>query len=179
MTDRNDIYIYNMDNAYTRRRFLGALSAGLAGATAGCLGSGSGSGNGKVESLPSPVMGNPDSDILVEVYEDFACPHCRTYVLNVLPRLKSDYIDPGVIRYEHEDFPIPVDEKWSWEVPVAARAVQDTVGDSAFWDFAKKAYENQNNYSRDLLAQMGSDVGADPEAVRKAVRNMTYRPVVE
>jgi len=170
-----------MESRLTRRRSL-ALAGGLvSGSLAGCFGLGdSPEPDGEaVESLPTPVQGDPESAVTVAVYEDFSCPHCRDFHLNVYPDVVSEFVDADRIRYEHHDFPIPVDEQWSWAVAGAARAVQDEVGDEAFFEYAALAFEEQGSYSMDVLANLANEVGADGEAVRSAAENDTYAPVLD
>ncbi|MFB6113665.1 MAG: thioredoxin domain-containing protein [Halodesulfurarchaeum sp.] len=150
------------------------------GTLAGCTGGGgSGGASGDtVESLPTPVLGEEDAPVTVKAFEDFACPHCKTFALEHLPRIRSEYVETGTVRYEHHDFPLPVDPKWSWKIPSAARAVQDTVGVSAFFEFAEIMYGNMNAYSLELVGNAAEQVGADPETVRNAAQTERYRPVV-
>jgi Protein-disulfide isomerase len=172
----------------TRRRLL-AAGVGLAGlgGLAGCLGGGGGSGadgceitdEPTVSELSPPVAGSPDAGVTVMAFEDFACPHCRTYQAEVLPAIREEYIDSGRIRYEHHDLPIPVDEKWSWWVASAARGVQDTVGDDAFFDFVDRAFERQDDYSLSAIADAASAVDAEPCPVQNDAANEVYRPVLE
>ena len=177
-----------------RRTFLGAVAGS---ALAGCLGDGSGGDGGgsdggsgtdggggttdgeTVEALPPPVMGDPKADVTVMVFSDFACPHCASFEEEVLPEIESEYVEPGRIRYEHRDFPIPVSERWSWAVAGAARAVQDGVGDDAFFEFSKACFSNQSAYSEDLLGRLAEEAGADRQAVVSAAEEGTYRPVLE
>jgi protein-disulfide isomerase len=168
----------------TRRAYLAGL-AGVSG-LAGCLGGGSSGSSGceisdepVVESLPAPVLGNPDADVTVMVFEDFSCPHCATFSLEVLPKLRESYADPGTIRYEHHDLPIPVDEKWSWKAASAARGVQDEVGDDAFFAFTHALFENQGDYSMSLLTDLANEVDAPGCAIQADAVNETYRPVLE
>ena len=171
-----------------RRAFLAAA----AGSTlAGCLGGGPGTdGDGSegggganagetVESLPPPVQGDPDADVTVMVFADFACPHCASFEAEVLPQIESEYVEPGLIRYEHRDFPIPVDEQWSWAVAGAARSVQDAAGDDAFFGYAKACFSNQSSYSFDLLGQLAEEEDVDGERVVADAQAGTYRPALE
>lgn len=164
----------------------GAGLAGLAGCTGNATPDGvSAAGDCTIESestvseLPPPVAGDPGADVSVMVFEDFSCPHCRTYHLDVYPTIASEYLDSGQVRYEHHDLPIPVDERWSWWVASAARGVQDTVGDAAFFEFAARAFERQPDYSMGALAEMAEAVGADPCAIQTDAANESYRPVLE
>ena len=177
-----------------RQALLGA--AGLTTtALAGCLGSGtSGSSSVSVDSdlpcfessgaesvdqpLPAPVKGDPEASVTVAAYEDFACPHCRDYVLDVVPEIRSQYIEPGEIRYEHHDFPIPVSEPESYTGANAARAAQARVGDEGFWVTSKQLFENQDSLGEELYSTVAEEVCLDSDAVSDAATNRKYKSTV-
>ncbi|WP_101297811.1 DsbA family protein [Halegenticoccus soli] len=175
----------------TRRKYLvaagGAATLGLAGCLSGAGtdtdGGGPGTGGdeqqNRVQKLPTPTKGSDDAPVTVQVFKDFSCPHCATFELEAVPKLESEFVEPGDVLYEHRDFPLPVDKQWSWAAPNAARAVQETVGEDAFFEYAVTLFENQSRYSMDLLANLASDVGADGAKVRSAAENGTYQPVLE
>jgi protein-disulfide isomerase len=173
----------------TRRAVLAGVGAGLVG-LAGCTGNATpggvnAAGDCTIESeptvsdLPPPVAGDPNADVTVMVFQDYACPHCRTYHLDVYPTIEEEYLASGQVRYEHHDLPIPVDERWSWWTASAARGVQDTVGDEAFFEFAVLAFERQSDLSMGTIAEMAETVGADPCAIQTDAANESYRPVLE
>lgn len=169
-------------DSFSRRRALSAVAAASAAGLAGCLG-GQGGGDG-VQSLPRPVRGDSDAAVTLTTFEDFVCPHCQTFATEVLPDLERAYIEEGTVRHEHFDFPIPVDGRWSWQVPSAARAVQDTVGTDAFFEFVHLLFtEGWSNgraqYSEDLLASLAEEVGATSDEVVSAATSNRYRPVLE
>lgn len=163
----------------TRRSVLGGGATITAGALAGCLGGGDGGGGDTVESLPTPTVGSEDASVTVQGFEDFACPHCGTFALEVLPRIESEYVESGDVVYEHHDFPLPVDPEWSWQAASAARAVQDAKGNEAFFEFTKGVYQNMDSKSIDVLRTLAERVDADPDAVESAARDLTYKPVLE
>ncbi|MFC7215497.1 thioredoxin domain-containing protein [Saliphagus sp. GCM10025334] len=187
----------------TRRRFA-ALAAGSALAGAGCLGGGDaesdGNGNGEENGngggngggngngsdvneddlLEIPVIGDPDADVTVTVFEDFGCGHCALYHTEIFPDIKEAYVDAEQIRYEHRDFPIPVQEEWSYAVASAARSVQDQEGDEAFFEFTGEIFTHwDDGYSYDLIEQVASDLGFDAEQVRADAEDVTYRDGLE
>ncbi|MFB6102524.1 MAG: thioredoxin domain-containing protein [Haloplanus sp.] len=171
----------------TRRAYL-AATAGI-GLVTGCLGGG-GSGEGgtngcdvdpepTVSELPAPTLGASDASVTVAAFEDFACPHCATYSLEVFPEIRTEYVETGVVRYEFHDFPIPVDERWSWQAASAARGVQDETDDETFFEYAHLLFENQEDFSLGLLTDLANEVGAPRCAIQADAVNETYRPVVK
>lgn len=129
--------------------------------------------------LAAPTLGPSDADVTVLAFEDFACPHCATYSLEVLPQLRSEYVETGVVSYEFRDFPIPVDEQWSWQAASAARGVQDETDDQTFFDYSHALFENQGDFSAGLVTDLADDVEAPGCAIQADAVNETYRPVIE
>lgn len=172
----------NPTDGRSRRAFLAGVSGAVSVALAGCTGDSSGGSEttspDPEPSLGPPVAGDPDAAVTVTVFEDFACPHCRNFNRNVLPSLRSEYVDPGEVRYEHRDFPIPVHETVSWQAPNAARAVQDGEGDEAFFEYADLLFEEQGSLDADAYASLAGDVGAAPEAIREAATGRSYDPTI-
>lgn len=174
----------------SRRALLAASGTALATLT-GCLGgtgsestetddgTGGDSGTAEADLLPTPVAGDPEAAVTVAVYEDFACPHCATFNQEVYPQLRSEYVESEQIRYEHHDFPIPVDDTVSWQAPNGARAVQATVDDAAFFEYTDRLFANQGSLEPDAYADLAEEIGADASAVKTAAVDREYDATVE
>lgn len=177
----------------TSRRALLAATGGALAATAGCLGSLPGSsGGGKpscdvgeqetVQELPHPTLGPDDAPVTVDAYEDFACPHCATYSTDIFPRIREDYVSSGDVRYRFFDFPLPVNEQWSWGGAIAARAVQDRTDSETFFEYAEALFESQDQLTssgHQLVHDAAENHDVNGCEVMTAVEQDTYRPVVE
>lgn len=59
---------------------------------------------------PGPLgdrsMGRADAPVTIIEYASLTCPHCRAFHRDVLPKLKSAYIDKGKVRFVLREFPI-------------------------------------------------------------------------
>ena len=51
-------------------------------------------------------MGKQDAKITVKVFSSLTCPHCANFHNAVFNNLKKDYIDKGLVRFEHHPFPL-------------------------------------------------------------------------
>lgn len=168
----------------SRRGFV-AGSAALIGATAGCLSGPSDDGSGERsvptasgQPLPSPVAGDPDADVTVTVWEDYACPHCQTYAQTVFPKVQENFLADGTVRYEFHDFPLPVDQTVSWQAANAARKVQAAAGDDAYFTYSKRLFDNQSTLGPDAYADLTDGLDVEGSAVRTAATGRTYDPTV-
>ncbi|MGM0605447.1 MAG: DsbA family protein [Halobacteriota archaeon] len=176
----------------TRRAILAAAGSAATIGSAGCLGD-DGDGGAladtsydcevsdpdPVSELPSPVLGDPEAPVRMLLFEDYACGGCAAFSTGPFGDLQADYVDAGQVRVEFYDLPIPVSEAWSYPIASAARSVQDTVGDDAFFEFSKSVFEHIDEYSWQTIGDVAADVGADPCTVLAAGTTESYRAVSE
>ena len=157
----------------TRRRVLLGIGAGAVAALAGC----SSGVEGGADNVP--WRGNADADVVLEVYEDLGCPACRQYVQNGLPDIQAQYLDDGLIRYEHRDL---ITTDIGNNAASAAREVLDRHGNDAFWNFHAAMYDNQNrlrNEGAALFGEVAGELGLDAEAIQQAGVDRTHQDAVD
>jgi protein-disulfide isomerase len=58
-------------------------------------------------SIPPRACGDKNAAVVVEVYTDFECPHCRILYMETLKPMMHDYCTSGKIYFIHRDFPLP------------------------------------------------------------------------
>lgn len=56
--------------------------------------------------LASPTIGSPNATLAVIEYSDFQCPYCGTYVRDVWPSIKSQYVDSGKVKFAFKNMPL-------------------------------------------------------------------------
>ena len=159
-----------------RRNYLKVSAASIGGISiAGCIEPGE-----TVDELPNPVLGDEDAPLELHIFEDYSCQVCQDFNINHLPQLKEEYIDEGVVKMYHYDWPIPVHPRWSSEMANAARAVQDTDGNDEFFEFKKLLFENQDNISVDVMREISEGMNlSDVTYVLESGSNSVYQPVID
>jgi protein-disulfide isomerase len=60
------------------------------------------------EGLPTEgtFVGDPEAPILIEMYEDFGCPHCLDFTADIEPFLLSEYVEDGDVRLQYRFYPL-------------------------------------------------------------------------
>ena len=51
-------------------------------------------------------IGSPDAKVTVKVFSSLTCPHCANFHTSIFNKLKKEYIDEGLVRFEHHAFPL-------------------------------------------------------------------------
>jgi protein-disulfide isomerase len=51
-------------------------------------------------------IGSSKAKVTVKVFSSLTCPHCANFHNEVFNNLKKDYIDKGLVRFEHHAFPL-------------------------------------------------------------------------
>jgi protein-disulfide isomerase len=99
----------------TRRAFTTALSLGLAtlaGFSPLRLISGAfaqtAADVAKPQSLPDMALGPADAKVTITEYASMTCPHCAAFNEQVFPKIKTEYIDTGKVRYIFREFPLDI-----------------------------------------------------------------------
>lgn len=166
------------DRRPSRRVFLAGVAAG-ATALAGCSGgedTEADDGPEKLESPPGgpPVLGDPDADITLEVFEDFNCPHCQDYNANGFPEIRSEYLESEQIRYVHRD--LPFIDPTSWQAASAAREVYRSYG-TPFWSYKSSLMskgEQIHSDAPDVFGDVAEAENLDRELVQQAGANRKH-----
>jgi protein-disulfide isomerase len=98
------------------------------------------------------VIGDPNAPVRIDVYSDFACPHCRAFHDQMVPVLMRDYVGKGKLSIVPREFPInPTNFKYSrtaalWATAAARMGKYQIVSDKLFqtqaeWNASGKVAE--------------------------------------
>jgi protein-disulfide isomerase len=51
-------------------------------------------------------IGDPEAKVTIKVFSSLTCPHCADFHKNIYEKLKEEYIDKGLVKFEHHAFPL-------------------------------------------------------------------------
>ena len=54
----------------------------------------------------SVVLGQDKAPIKIKVFSSLTCPHCANFHINVIPKIKKEYIKTGKVQLIFIDFPL-------------------------------------------------------------------------
>ncbi len=114
------------------------------------------------------VLGRSDAPITIVEYASLTCPHCARFHADILPVLKTEFIDTGKVRMVFRDFPLD-------RLALAAAMTARCAGRERYFGFIDTFYARQANWARDgdplgalgRLARLGGMSQADFDACLK------------
>ena len=106
-------------------------------------------------------IGSSTAPVKLDEWEDFQCPFCDQYTLNVEPHLISQYVTPGQVQITYHDFSFI--GQASFDAAVAARCAGDQ---GQFWPYEQYLFYNQGTENtgwanRSLFDSIAKRLGLD------------------
>jgi protein-disulfide isomerase len=89
------------------------------------------------------VLGDPDAPVTIVEFSDYQCPYCASYFAETWPKIKSEFVDSGRVRYIFKDYPLAGLHPRAPQAHAAARCAGDQ---GAYWDMHKRLFEDQSQW---------------------------------
>lgn len=130
------------------------------------------------------AMGDENAPVLIEVYEDFQCPACRTYSNEVEPLVVENHIATGEVYYVFRQKPFLDDQAPGRESDQAANASMCAAEQERFWDyhdmlFANWDGENRGAFSNKRLVAFAEALNLNMEAFNGCFESNRYKTEIE
>jgi len=107
-------------------------------------------------------LGKPDAKVTVIEYASLSCPHCANFNKEVLPKIKADYIDKGLVRWIFRDYPL---NRPAFEAAILAHCASPM----RYFSLVDQLFQSQDYWLTQAdpltaLKQIGASVGVDDKA---------------
>ena len=100
-------------------------------------------------------IGSIDAKVTVKVFSSLTCPHCANFHNSIFNKLKKDFIDKGLVRFEHHAFPLDLA---ALNAEVVVRCLVDN---------NKKFELLEEIYKKQKIWAVGSDINKINELIKK------------
>ena len=118
-------------------------------------------------------IGNPNAKVVVKNFSSLTCPYCANFHEVIFDKLKDEYIDKGLVRFEHHAFPLDL-AALNAELVVRCQTNNDTrfklLGQiykkQTFW-----AIGSDINKINNLIKKVGLDFDLTENKIDECLRN--------
>ncbi len=100
-------------------------------------------------------IGSDSAKISIKVFSSLTCPHCANFHNNIFENLKKDYIDKGLVKFEHHSFPLDLA---ALNAEIIIRCHKDNVKS---FELLGEIYKKQSQWA------VGSDINVINESLKK------------
>ncbi len=119
--------------------------------------------------LDGTTIGSSSAPVVMEVYEDYQCPVCARYSLEVEPSLVNKYVNAGVLRIVHNDIAFLGTGGAEDESKLTATGAYCANEQGVYWPYAHWIYnnqdgENQGGFNRERVTQIAVAAGVEEGA---------------
>ena len=125
----------------------------------------------KPQSLPDMALGPANASVTVTEFASMTCPHCAAFNENVFPKIKSEYIDTGKVRYVFREFPLDI--KAAAGSMLARCIAKDDAG--KYFAVIDMLFKQQNDWvtknTTETLTRIGKQAGLSQQAVEDCLKD--------
>lgn len=126
-----------------------------------------------------PFLGSKDAKVTIVEFADYQCPFCGIFFKESFPKLKTEYIDTGKVKFYYQDFAFLGDES-----SFAAEAAKCSGQQGKYWEYHDYLYQNQNGENEGAFSQLnlkkfGKTIGVDEQKFNNCVDSRVFKPDVE
>jgi protein-disulfide isomerase len=125
----------------------------------------------KPVSLPDMALGPANAPVTVTEFASMTCPHCAAFDEAVFPKIKSEYIDTGKIRYVFREFPLDIKAAAG---SMLARCIAK--GDAGkYFAVVDMLFKQQSDWvmknTTETLTRIGKQAGLSQQAVEDCLKD--------
>ena len=125
----------------------------------------------KPVSLPDMALGPANAPVTITEYASMTCPHCAAFNEAVFPKIKSEYIDSGKVRYVFREFPLDI--KAAAGSMLARCIAKDDSG--KYFTVIDLLFKQQNDWvlknTTETLTRIGKQAGLSQQAVEDCLKD--------
>jgi protein-disulfide isomerase len=102
-------------------------------------------------------LGRADAPVTLIEFTDLQCPYCARFALQTFPRLKSEYINTGKLRYASRDLPLSF-HAYALPAAVAARCAGEQ---GHYWIYRESLFARQATLDSEPYDALAGELGLD------------------
>ena len=118
-------------------------------------------------------IGSNNAKITVKVFSSLTCPHCANFHKNIFEKLKEEYINHNLVRFEHHSFPLDLG---ALNAEIIVRCHLDN---NKRFKLLGEIYKKQNKWAvgsdiktiNELIKKIGLDSGLNDTKMNECLKN--------
>jgi len=119
------------------------------------------------------ILGKADAPVTIIEYASLTCPHCAHFAANTFPKIKTELIDTGKVRWVYRDFPLD-------RLALMAAQLAHCMPKEQYFQIIDVLFGSQNEWAgaadpNAALGQIGRTAGLDQPTIEKCLNDKAAR----
>jgi protein-disulfide isomerase len=128
----------------------------------------------KPQALLDMALGSANAAVTIVEYAAPTCPHCARFNKDVFPRIKSEYVDTGKVRYVFREFPLNIKDL-ACSMLARSIAKDDAAKYYAIIDIMFRQQDQLVEKTSDTLRLIGRQAGFSAQAVEDCLKDQAMQ----
>ena len=124
----------------------------------------------------NPSQGQDSARVGIIEFTDFQCPYCGRFTMQAYPKIVSDYVATGKIRFIYRD--LPLSNMHPFAQP-AARAAHCAGEQGKFWEMHNSLFTDQRALQPQDIAGRATKLGLDMTKFNDCVNSSKYSSEID
>lgn len=120
-------------------------------------------------------LGQESAKYAIVEFTDYQCPYCLKHSKKIVPKIKQQFIDSGVIKYFIKDFPL----SFHGQAKKAAIASRCSGQQGKFWKMHEMIISNNKKLSENVFLSFASQLNIDILAFKNCLKNPDIEKMVD
>ncbi|WP_413358731.1 DsbA family protein [Prochlorococcus sp. MIT 1201] len=121
-----------------------------------------------------PSLGSPKAPITIVEFSDFECPYCQRFHDDILPKIQSEYINKGLVRFVHKDLPLPYHNN----AKQAAHVARCSMEQDDYWLAYKALFKRQNCLDCQGALSITTSAGLNETKLKRCLKSKEVASIV-
>lgn len=106
----------------------------------------------------APLLGSPTAVVVLIEFSDFECPYCGKFAREILPDIKAQYVDTGLVAIAFRHLPLTTIHQ---RARAAAEAAECAAQGGKFWAYHDRLFREPSDLGEEALIAHARATGLD------------------
>lgn len=126
------------------------------------------------------VLGDINAPVTLVEYSDYQCPYCRKYFQETYEKIKTNYVEKGLVKIIFKDFPL-TGHPDGFVASNAAECVREQTNDPTYFAYHDAVFKSQGSFDlgtvpipKETLIAAATDLGVEAKQFEKCFDSNKY-----
>jgi protein-disulfide isomerase len=114
-----------------------------------------------------PFLGSADAPVTIVEFSDYQCPYCNDFRVGALEKIKSEYVEKGLVKFVYRDLPLRSIHPQAFGIAAAMECIDEQAEDEVYYTMHDEVFEN--GYSESEFIAKAGEYGVNTQTLKGCI----------